>query len=215
MPLAIILKNKELGGKSLSNDEIEVLKRLAMDGAVKPPAIDTTYAGQNYFLFTPTPSSGALSPTKREVYERAMAVVAAVRQGQFLPAKYAIRDPEALLWSLKTNLKLKKATTEFPQQYKKLVHAKVGKIVPVGAGFYRFEIIDKKINREALDIAYDLVKEGQSEGVEVDDDARSALVAEQDYVDSLLGSARLRARETSSLSSESQMTLDLWLTGGG
>ncbi len=88
MPLSIVQKNKEIAGVKLADDELNFLLRLAQDGAVKPPSIKTEHAGENFFLFTPTPGGGALAPTKRDIYEKAMAIVAAVRQGQFLPARY-------------------------------------------------------------------------------------------------------------------------------
>ncbi|HTU91171.1 MAG TPA: hypothetical protein VMF69_13920, partial [Gemmataceae bacterium] len=35
-------------------------------------------------------SGAALTATKRDIYEKAMAIVAAIRQGQFLPRQFAI-----------------------------------------------------------------------------------------------------------------------------
>jgi hypothetical protein len=111
MPLSIITRNKELGGTALSSQDLSLLTRLAQDGAVKPPSISTTHSGANYFMFTPTPSGGKLIPTKREIYEKAMAIVSSIRQGQYLANKYAIRSPGAVLYKLKENSKLGKATT--------------------------------------------------------------------------------------------------------
>lgn len=69
-------------------EQISLLKRLAQDGIVKPPSIETAHSGLNYFMFTPTPSKVHLSPTKRDIYEKAMAIVAAIRQGQLLPQHF-------------------------------------------------------------------------------------------------------------------------------
>ena len=89
-PLSLVERTKKLGNIELTTKESRLLVRLAQDGVVKPPKLTTKHAGENYFLFTPTPSGAALAPTKRDIYERAMAIVAAVRQGQFLPNQYLI-----------------------------------------------------------------------------------------------------------------------------
>jgi len=160
-------------------------------------------------MFTPTPSGVALSPTKREIYERAMAIVAAVRQGQLLPREYAIRSPGAVIYTLRNNLRLGKATTEATQQYKKLTHLRIARLVPTGGGFSELHIIDEPENREALDIAYALVSGDQLKGMEVDEEARRALQEDQQYVESLIASSNLRTRETIKLSTEQAEQLDL------
>ncbi len=208
-PLSMIEKASRIGKVDIAPDQVQLLKRLAQDGAVKPPMIETSYAGTNYFMFTPTPSGVALSPTKREVYERAMAIVAAVRQGQLLPREYAIRSPGAVIYTLRNNLRLGKATTEATQQYKKLTHLRIARLVPTGGGFSELHIIDEPENREALDIAYALVSGDQLKGMEVDEEARRALQEDQQYVESLIASSNLRTRETIKLSTEQAEQLDL------
>lgn len=213
IPLSIVEERKSIGRYKLDDSEVALLKRLAQDGVVKPPAIKTTYSGQNHFLFTPTPTGAALSPTKRDVYERAMAIVAAVRQGQFLPQAYAIRSPSAVIGALKNRLKLGKATTEATQQYRNLVHLRIGQLIPVGSGFSEFRIIDAEENREALQIAYSLVTRGEPEGVEVDEQARKALQQDQEYIESVVASGELRKRERIKLDEGQQLELDLLLGG--
>jgi len=170
VPLSLVEKKKEIGGSRLTPAQINMLKRLAQDGAVRPPCIKTPHSGSNYFLFTPTPGTASLAPTKREIYEKAMAIVAAVRQGQFLPNRYAIRSPGAVLYKLKTDLKLSGATTEATAQYRQLTVLRVARLVPKGStGFSELHIIDTPANREALHIAYDLVNVGAAVGTEVDE----------------------------------------------
>ncbi len=212
VPLSIIRKQKEIAGTKLSSEELNLLIRLAQDGAVKPPSITTSYSGEQFFLFTPTPSGAALVATKRDIYEKAMAIVAAVRQGQFLPSKYAIRKPGAVLYRLRENLQLAKATTEATQQYKKLVHLRVARLVNAGGGFHRLEIIDTPENREALSIAYDLVDAGVAAGTEVDEEARKALQQEHSFVESLVASGELQRREKVDITPDQQMEMEnLWL----
>jgi hypothetical protein len=208
IPLSIIQKRKEIAGISFTDDEMKLVVRLAQDGAVKPPSISTTHSGENFFLFTPTPSGAALAPTKRDIYEKAMAIVAAVRQGQFLPAKYAIRNPGGLIYTLKRDLKLSRATTEATQQYKKLVHLRVAQLHPVGQGFSELRIIETPENKEALTIALALVDASVPAGLEVDEAAKQALQQDQSYVESLVASGELKRRTTVTLSAEQQLELE-------
>jgi hypothetical protein len=208
VPLSVIQTTKEIAGVSFTDAELNLLLRLAQDGAVKPPSITTRHAGEQFFLFTPTPSGGALAYTKRDIYERAMALVAAVRQGQFLPRKYAIRSPGAVLYTLKRDLKLARATTEATQQYRKLVHLRLARLVDLGNGYSELHIIDTPENRESLNIAYTLVDAGVAAGAEVDEHARNALQQDHSFVESLVSSGALQRRENVPLTPDQQLELD-------
>jgi hypothetical protein len=208
VPLSLVQKNKEIAGVKLADEELSFLIRLAQDGAVKPPSIKTTHAGENFFLFTPTPAGAALAPTKREIYEKAMAIVAAVRQGQYLSRRYAIRNPGGLIYTLKRDLKLSKATTEATQQYRNLVLLRVARLVEVGGGYSELQIIDTPENREALQIALSLVDSGVPSGVEVDRAAQEALQRDHAYVESLVASGELQRRETVELTPDQQLELE-------
>jgi hypothetical protein len=107
-----------------------------------------------------------------------------------------------VLYKLKNELRLGKATTEFQHQYKNLVHLRIGSMIPVGNRFYEFRIIDTPENREALSIAYSLVSSEQMRGLTIDDEARKALQSDQDYIESIISAATLRQRETVLLSEE-------------
>ena len=208
-PLALVEKNKRIGNTDLSEDEVKLTIRLAQDGAVRPPSISTAHAGKNFFLFTPTPSGAALASTKRDIYEKAMAIVSAVRQGQFLPNKYAIRSPGAILYMLRSDLKLKRGTTEAAHQYKNLVHLRIATLSDAGSGFKQLHIIDTEENKEALDIAYNLVDAGIAKGIEVDEDARKAIQEDQSFVESMVSAGKLRSTRKVSLTEGQQQELDL------
>lgn len=214
-PLALAESEARIGEEELAPDQVALLRRLAQDGMIKPPRIDTSYAGSNHFMFTPTPGVAGLSARRRDVYERAMAIVAAVRQGQLLPKRFAIRDPGAVLFTLKTELGLGRATTEAREQYRNLVHLRIGKLIPAGGGFFEFRIVDTPENREALDIAYDLVVGGEFSGWQVDEEARSALQQDQQYVESLIAGAEIRRREAIKLDPQAVEELDLLLLRAG
>ncbi|GAA0919894.1 hypothetical protein GCM10009552_40330 [Rothia nasimurium] len=210
VPLSLIQKTGKLGNTNLTKGESDLAIRLAQDGLVKPPSITTSHAGENFFLFTPTPGGAALAPTKRDIYEKAMATVAAVRQGQFLSNKYKINNPAALLYVLKRDLKLGRATTEAAQQYQNLTHLRIARLDDVGGGFKQLQIINTPENIEALDIAYDLVNGGVAQGIEVDDSARFAIQQDQTFVESLIATTKLQKTKKIALSDEQQEQLDLF-----
>ncbi|XQA71116.1 hypothetical protein ACM9XB_06380 [Xanthomonas sacchari] len=208
-PLSALKKAIERGDSNLDANDLVLLERLAYDGIVRPPTIITPHSGENHFIFTPTPGAGALAGSKREIYERAMAIVAAVRQGQYLPREHAVRNPAAIIGQLKHHKKLKKATTEAREQYKNLQHLRVARLVPAGDGYAELHIIDSRENGEALDIAYQLVAEGDVSGIEVDDEARQALQQDQQYVESLIASAKLKDQAKTPLSDEHAHQLEI------
>ncbi|MED4441670.1 hypothetical protein NYE71_31075 [Bacillus sp. FSL K6-0273] len=214
IPLHIIESTKEINGTKLNDAEISLLKSLAHDSIIKPPSIATTHAGENYFLFTPKPGDARLSPTKREIYERAMALVSAVRQGQYLPKQYAIRSPYAILKKLQREHYIG-ANTEAIEQYKQLTILRVGKLTRTPAGWFRFELINTEENIEAVNLAVDLIVMGEGKGLEVDDEVRLAISQGQTYVESLISANKLKEKETIALSEEHQEEVDnLFLLGG-
>jgi hypothetical protein len=212
-PLSLIEANKEINGEKVTDEEIQLLKRLAQDGAVKPPAVKTSHAGINYFMFPPTPGIAKLSHSKKEVYERAMAITASVRQGQLLPKEYAIKWPVALLSALRRNGYLR-ANTEALEQYRKLTVMRVGYLQDVGFGFYRFYLYDTQENYEAVDIAISMLSNSSIQGLEIDEDARIALIKDEEYIESIVSSQKLRDIETISLSEEQKEEIDNILLGG-
>ncbi|NGY80882.1 hypothetical protein F6Y03_01120 [Bacillus megaterium] len=213
IPLHIIEQRKEISGVKLTDSEISLLKSLAHDSIIKPPSIKTSHAGENYFLFTPKPGDARLSPTKREIYERAMALVSAVRQGQYLPKQYAIRSPYAILRKLKNDYEIG-ANTEALEQYKQLTVLRVGKLVPTPTGWYKFKLIVTEENIEAVGLALDLVSIGEGQGLEVDDQMRLAISQGQTYVESLISASKLKERENVALSEEHQEEVDNIFIGG-
>lgn len=206
-PLSIIEKTMSINGESITVQELQILKRLAQDGAVKPPAITTGHAGQNFFLFTPAPGLSKLNPTNREIYERAMALLASVRQGQLLANKYPIKWPSALLNALKRDGWLK-PTSETYAQYYQLSVLKVGRLEKMQGDRYRFILINSEENIRALDLAIRLLNEGSLSNMEVDQEARIALQQDQTYIESIVSSARLRQTETVMLGEEAKEELD-------
>lgn len=212
-PLSLIEKTMEIGGRKVSTDDLALLKRLAQDGAVKPPRIITSHAGEAVFIFTPTPGSSKLNPLRREVYERALAVVSAVRQGQLLPNRFRIRSPGAVLYKLKNELELA-PTSDYAEQYKNLVDYRIAQLVTLPNGYRQLKIIDTPENREALRIAYSLVQGDTPPDLGVDNEAHKAMTGSQEYVDSLVSARVLREKETVTLSEERKFEYEQLLLEG-
>jgi len=212
-PLALIEQQQEINGSKISVDELSLIKRLAQEGAVKPPSITTAHKGLNQFIFTPTPGMANITPLKREIYERALAIVSAVRQGQLLPNKYRIRSPGAILYKLKTELKLS-PTSDYADQYQNLVHLRIAKLDPQDNGFRQLKIIDRPENREALNIAYSLVQGNQIPTLGTDNEAASAMTGPQEYAESLVSSKLMREKEVVKLSAETNAELGRLLLEG-
>ncbi|QBG94299.1 hypothetical protein [Xanthomonas oryzae] len=209
IPLSILENSVKTGNSNLNIDDLAILQRLAANGIVRPPTIITPHSGENYFMFTPTPGNSALAGSRREIYERAMAIVAAVRQGQYLPKMHAVRDPAAIIGRLKNYGKLSRATTEARDQYKNLQHLRIAQLVPAGNGYAELHVIQSEANNEALEIAYQLVSSGAASGIEVDEDARCALQQDQQYVESLISSAKLKETLKAPISEEAAHQLEI------
>lgn len=206
-PLSLIEKSGELAGSRLTLDSIQLLRRLAQDGIVKPPSITTTHAGDSVFLFTPTPGSANISPLKREIYERGLAIVSAVRQGQLLPNKFKIRSPGAVLYTLRRDMQLK-PTSDYVEQYQNLVHLRVARLEKMPHDYSQLKIIDTPENREALDIAYKLVQGDTPPDLSIDKDAMNAMTGSTEYVESLVSSKKLREKEMITLAAETSRELE-------
>ncbi|WAC12410.1 hypothetical protein [Dyadobacter pollutisoli] len=215
LPLSIIESTMRINENSISIDDLNILKRLAADGAVRPPSIKTTHSGENFFIFSPSPGNSKLNPAKREIYERAMAIVASVRQGQFLAKQFRIYSPVALLKALKRNGYLK-STSETFEQYHQLAVIKVGKMVKVSGDRYQFHLVSSEENTAALDLAISLIDTGNIVNMEINDNAILALQKDQTYIESIISSNNLRTHATIALDEETMQEFDnILLTGLG
>ncbi len=197
----------------MTPDQVKIIVSLAGTGFASPPMITTSHAGSNFFLFSPKPGLPRLGPTKRHVYEMAMNLVAAVRQGQLLPAQYAIRSPTALLTALRDRKALR-ASTEAMQQYRTLVAAplRLGRLIPEGGDFYSFELIDSPENLEAVELAIGMVR-GDSEPLRIEEDAVLAFRKGQTYVESLVGRQKLVEQEQMPLDPETEQEVTEFMMG--
>lgn len=190
-PLSLIEKQMEIGGTKITTEELALVQTLVSDGILKPPSIERPGANAEHFVFTPRPGGVKLNVSKREIYERAMALVAAVRKGQLLPERIRIRSPIAILSALKNNKKLG-ANSDAKTQYGNLVALRVGKLVKVASDRFEFHLIENEENIEAVDEALSLVSFGHSAGANLQNDARLALTQDERYVQSVVSAAKLK-----------------------
>jgi len=211
-PLRILMEKRELAGVRLDDNELAIIKMLAGEGFVPPPAIQTSHAGTNYFLFGPRPGTTRLLPYKRPVYEAAMALVAAVRQGQLLPAEYAIHSPRALLRSFKEKGYLN-ANTEAIEQYRQVAALRVGRLETTDLGWAKLLLIDLPENIEAVDMAIGLIS-GSEPSLTANEDIILSLRKGQRYVESLIGRKRIQQDRVVPPDEETQAAIDSYLLRG-
>lgn len=191
-PLSLIESRKEISGTAISDHDLAVLKQLVGDGVLRPPSVKRPHAKKDeHFVFTPRPGKVRLDASNREIYERAMGLVAAVRKGQLLPEAYRIRSPVALLSALRDRKRLG-ANSEAAHQYRNLVALRVGTLRKTGGDRYEFQLIDTEENREAVNQAISLVSTGQMDQGTVKKEARILLTQDEKYVQSVIAAKTYR-----------------------
>jgi hypothetical protein len=194
-PLSMVLAKQEVAGRALTPVQIELARMLAADNILKPPTIEIGQHSET-FLFTPRPGNARLSAGKRDIYERAMALLAAVRKGQLLPFRYPINQPAVLLRALLGKGYLG-ANSEAKAQYGKVAATyNIGYFKQTQPGMHQFWLRQTEENVEAVKTAIAMA-EGEQVKVEMrmDTEARALLQKDDRYVRSVLGSKKLRERD--------------------
>ena len=192
-PLGLVEKNSEIGEQKLDSTELALVRRLSEEGIVKPPTIKFGRSSES-FLFTPKPGSTRLNAANREIYERAMALISAVRKGQLLPNQYEIRSPIAILNALRDRGFLR-ANSEAREQYRNLVVLRVATLRPARPSMWELHLLKTSENQQALDVAIGLLQSGNIAGMEVDQETRIALTRDEEYIQSMIASRDLKRRE--------------------
>jgi hypothetical protein len=192
-PLSLIASTGEIGGTRLSPTEAQLVHKLAAEGIVRPPTIKFGVKTES-FLFTPKPGSTRLNAANREVYERAMALISAVRKGQLLPEAYRIRSPVRILESLRDSGFLR-SNSEARDQYQNLVVLRVANLKQTSSNRWQLHLNRTPENESALNLAIELLRTGAMSNMEVDSEARIALSKGEEYIQSLISSAELKSRQ--------------------
>ncbi|MGJ4971016.1 hypothetical protein ACQR1N_20335 [Bradyrhizobium sp. HKCCYLRH1073] len=192
-PLSLVATTGEIGGLKLTPTENDLVQKLADEGVIRPPTIKFGTKTES-FLFTPRPGSARLNAANREIYERAMALISAVRKGQLLAIQYPIKMPLRILMSLRDKGYLR-ANSEAREQYYNLVVLRVAQLKPVGGSQWQLHLNRTQENLAALDLAISLLRSGTLADMEVNQSARIALTKGEEYIQSMISAKELKARQ--------------------
>ena len=210
-PLQKMEAEQEVNGSRLSAQDLRILRALAGAGFLAPPAIKTEHSGENFFLFGPRPGASRVPLNQREILERAMVLVAAVRQGQLLANQFRVRHPIALLRALRDRGFLA-ATSETFGQYAQVARRGVARLEREGSSRHRLVLVDTRENAEALTMAITLMS-GDEVDAQPDEDARLALRGDEHHLDALLGRKKLMNVSFDDLDEEARREVDTLLMG--
>ncbi|MDT3275309.1 hypothetical protein Q4Q54_17750 [Shewanella sp. SP2S2-4] len=200
-PLSIIQSQLELGGKKLTNTQSQILLQLCQEGILKPPSINFRDKSET-FVFTPRPGNSRLDVSQREIYERAMALVSCVRKGQLLAEQFRIWSPLSILTALRDRGYIG-SNSEAANQYKNLAFLKVGYLEKTNVGNrHRFVLNKTEENRDALELAINLLKTGDLAGMDIKKDAQIALSKDDKYIQSIISASDLKKKQLMPIASE-------------
>lgn len=160
---------------------------------IKPPTIKFG-TREHSFVFTPKPGKTRLNAANREIYERAMALISAVRKGQLLPDRFKIRLPVRILEVLRDQGYVG-SNSEARDQYQNLVVLRVAYLRETAPGRWQLHLNPTLENRAALDLAINLLRTGALAGMEVNQEARIALTKDEEYIQSLISATELKKRQ--------------------
>lgn len=153
-PLSLVESTGEIGGTKLSNTEKILVRRLSEEGVLRPPTIKFGTKSES-FVFTPKPGRTRLNAANCEIYERAMALISAVRKGQLLPDRFKIYSPLRILEALRDRGFLK-SNSEAREQYHNLVILRVATLKEVSPGRWQLHLNRTEENEAALTLAISL-----------------------------------------------------------
>jgi len=212
-PISHLEKTKQLGGVALDSDDLAIIRTLAGDGFLAPPAITTEHAGTNHFVFGPRPGKHRVPMNKRVVYEKAITLLSAVRQGQLLSAKYAIRQPLALLRALRGRGSVG-ASSENNEQYRQVAQMRVVRLIAEPSGRSRVELIKElPENIEAVDMAIEMIS-GSEPSAKANEEVTLALHLGGAHIESLIARKQLVKAEPIPMSDEQRHDLDAFMLRG-
>lgn len=150
----------DLGAQSTEDDRIVVEAMVA--GLLPAPEVNS-FRGPRRFAFTPYKGKILLSDKERAILQKARAILACIRYGQHFGSITKIKDPDAILRTLKGRGRIG-AHSEIAVQYAILVVEGVARISRDTAfrSRYHLELIDTPENRKALDVAADVLTVGET-----------------------------------------------------
>lgn len=211
-PLKVIVERKEIGGVALDDAEVALVKALAGEGFIPPPSVRTAHSGENHFIFGPRPGQARLAPHETQIYANALALAAAVRQGQFLSKDYAIRNPPLLLRRFLERGYLG-SNSEAMEQYRAVARHGLARLVATGGGQAQLNLIRNPDNERAVAMAIELVG-GSSDAPGPDVELILAVRKGEEYVEPLLARKSLADCRVVAADQEAQDAIDTFLLRG-
>lgn len=185
-PLSKLIKTKEIAGCKLTKDEFEIARSITNKGLIQPPEITTTYSGTNQFLFTPPLGTKQILVVEKEIYEKAMACISCVRQGEHF-AEWNIRWPRAIINALLNSGELK-STTMAKEQYRSMRIRGIITLKHTGGKWWKPVLIDNSENRRALRLALDMLTGGEPTGERgYDAEAAKIIYSDSEYTEAIRG----------------------------
>jgi hypothetical protein len=128
-------------------------------GLIAAPAVERPDGSVESFAVAPYGYSRHMLTIKRPVVDKALAVVAAVRTGQYFGGVTSLRDPVALLQALHAN-RVTARHSSSRRQYAVLRRLGIICFVQLGDR-YGIQLVDNDDNREAVGLAIDLISSGE------------------------------------------------------
>ncbi|MBU8899565.1 hypothetical protein KRR26_28540 [Corallococcus sp. M34] len=212
-PLSIIEERRDLGGTNLDDKDILLIKALAGEGFVPPPSVRTSHSGENHFMFGPRPGNTRLAPHEGQIFNNALALAAAVRQGQFLAREYKINYPAALVRALLRDGHLG-SNSEAIEQYRIVAQHGIGRLVPTTGDRARLELIQTPDNIRAAKLAVDLLA-GPTDKPTPDEELVLAMRKGEEYVEPLLARKSLSECKIVNADEEAKHAVDDFLLRRG
>lgn len=189
-PLSHILKGR-VGPETLTGDELEVARSITSRALTQPPSI-TARGATNHFVFTPMVGTTQIEVIEKEVYERAIAIVAAIRHGQHFEF-WEIKYPTALLRKLMQRPITPPSGTK--DQYKDLALRQIVRFdPPPPQPFQSVVFIDNPENRKAVGLAMEMLAGHEGQVRTPSPVATKLLSSDATYTEFLRGLGRLKSQ---------------------
>ncbi len=184
-PLVKLVEQKQIGDAKLNKDEFEIARAIIDKGLVQPPEITTSYSGTNEFLFTPPLGTKQIVVVEKEIYEKAMACISCVRQGEHF-GQWNIKWPRAIINALLNTGELR-PTSIAKEQYRAMRVRGIIRLAKAGS-WWKPVLVDTPENRRSLLLALEMLGGGEflsDRGY--DSDAAKAIYSDSDYTEAIRG----------------------------
>jgi hypothetical protein len=150
-------------------------------GLIAGPAVERPDGTVETFAVAPYGWTQQMLTIQRPIVDKALAVVAAVRTGQYFGGRTSLFRPELLLYALLDN-RVTRGHSSTRRQYAVLRRLGIIRFVKQGE-LYGLQLIDNADNRQAVNLAIELISTGEAlSSKEAPLIAQEALVTQGNYL---------------------------------